>query len=226
MNQLVVGLGEVGGPLRELLDADGYDTQRGVFTPAHYDVLHIAFPYRAIQFEQQVLEYQTITGPQLTIIHSTVPIGTTAQFERAVHSPVNGTHAHMRRDLRIVPKLIGGWLAWEASKVLAVAGIPIGQLYPTAEQTEALKLMCLAKYGIYIATSRMCEEIAKSVGLTTRDIQDWDRQYNEHVPTHLRRPRVTPQGGSIGGHCVIPGTALLYEDVPHPLLEGVLRYGG
>lgn len=225
MRQLVVGLGEVGAPLREILDADGYDLQRGAFTPDHYDVLHITIPYRAMHFEQAVLEYQTVVGPRLTIIHSTVPIGTTARFERTVHSPVNGSHYHMRRDLLTVPKLIGGPLSREAAILFDIAHIPVGQVYPRAEQTEALKLMCLAKYGIYIATSRMMEEIAHSVGITVVDVLEWDRQYNEHVPTHLRRPLITPQGDRIGGHCVIPGVALLEDDRPHRLLEGVLQYG-
>ena len=228
MKQIVLGIGEVGSPLRAILQADGYDpcVQPWTILPIdRYDVLHVAIPY-SHRFLTSVREAQTIWGPRLTIIHSTVPIGTTAQLDHAVHSPTQGQHETMRRDLLRIPKVIGGPWAEKARGILEHAGFVIHRCYPQAEQTEALKLLCLAKYGTYIAFSHYAKEIGAKVGLTSADIMGWDKLYNAYVtPSSVRRPLIAPQHERITGHCVIDGVKLLQRDYPDALLDGVLARG-
>src|SRR3990172_13286347 len=98
MKQLVIGLGEVGEPIRELLGADGHDGPRSIFADGYYDVIHICFPFMP-SFYSRVRDYQQVFESSLTIIHSTVPIGPTKQIPGAVHSPVLGRHATLKHDL-------------------------------------------------------------------------------------------------------------------------------
>lgn len=224
-----MGCGEAGRPLLEILGADGYDPAVEPWTVLpvdRYQILHVTIPY-SHRFVTQVYHAQTIWGPQLTIIHSTVPIGTTAQIDRAVHSPISGQHP-LKADLLRIPKPVGGPRWHDAAEVLAAAGIPIGRGYDRAEQTEALKLLCLAKYGTAVATAYYAKDVAQKVGLTDDDLRDWDLMYNSLTnirSQHLCRPVLTPWHEKIGGHCLIPGIQLLQQDYPDPLLEGVLQRG-
>lgn len=228
MTHLVIGLGEVGHALAEILDCAGLDP--GIPSPRPHpgppiDMLHVTIPW-AVGFAAVVRAYQDAWRPLLTVVHSTVPIGTTRQIPRAVHSPVLGRWRTMRRDLLSYPKWIGGEGAAQAEKALTAAGMTCRRL-ATPEQTEALKLLCLAEYGAALAMDRYRRHVADIVGLDHRDLRDWDEAYNEHIePTTLQRRILEWGPEAIGGHCVIPGAKILETQVPHPLIEGILQYAG
>lgn len=224
MRHLVLGLGEVGRPLQELLGADGWDATHSQNTPEDADVLHIAFPYSE-HFVVEVCDYRILQRPDvLTVIHSTVPIGTTEQIPNAVHSPVFGRHASMLYDMKRYPKLLGGDTA--LTKLL-IDDFRAARLQPcngfTSDQTEAIKLIDLATYGAQIATQRMAVEVLTSVGLTDNWLRSWTEEMNGELDPLLCRPVITGEG-PIGGHCVTAGIRLLNEQYPHDLLKGVLRY--
>lgn len=226
MRQLVIGLGEAGGPLREIIGCDGWDSREAPDRecPRGSDVLHVAFPYRA-DFVEYVKWYQARqTKDCLVIIHSTVPIGTTAKLANAVHSPIQGQHHNMKEALLKIPKWVGGMRAPEAAGILGQAGFTC-RVFPAPEHTEALKLICLAKYGVDIAMAKLAREIGNDVGLSQDAIRYWDLNYNQHVPPRLRRALIDPQPGPIGGHCVVPGVRLLDQSHPRDILKGVLAYG-
>lgn len=218
MRQLVVGLGEIGEPLRQLLGAEGHDLKQPTRYDGAIDTLHIAFPYGP-RFVDQVQQYQTAWAPSLTIVHSTVPIGTTRKIPQAVHSPVNGRHPDILEGLRWFPKFVGGARAKDAQQVLEAAGMTC-LTTPKSETTEALKLLCLAKYGAANALARMGREL----GLPDDLVLEWDRAYNVYLEKGLQRPLITPDGPIIGGHCVTQGVALLRSTFPQPLLDGILWY--
>ena len=218
MSDLVVGLGEVGEPLRQFLGAQGHDLNVPTPYAGTIDTLHIAMPYGP-RFVEQVQQYQTAWAPSLTIVHSTVPIGTTRKIPNAVHSPINGRHGSILESLRWLPKWVGGPQASEARRRLENAGLTC-LVTPLAETTEALKLLCLAKYGAANALARM----ARDLGIPDDLVLEWDRAYNSDVEKGLQRPLIMPDGPIIGGHCVTQGVALLRSTVPHPLLDGVLWY--
>jgi len=80
---VIVGLGEVGKPLLEIIksryETFGVDINRPA-SISQCDVMHICFPFQSGEFVGQVVEYIDQYGPALTIINSTVAPGTTRRI--------------------------------------------------------------------------------------------------------------------------------------------------
>lgn len=224
----VVGLGETGGPLfgilKETYDAIGVDLKVQTETPRRVEVLNICLPWSE-RFVDIVREYQRDFTPDVTVIHTTVPVGTTKQIPGAVHSPILGMHDNMDVSLRKFTKWIGGapQLTSLVEMFFGAAGI-MCRTVEDSDFTEALKLMCLAKYGMSIAFAQYQKELCDSIGMDYSIITEWDLNYNKNVECRYHRPLLTPPGKTIGGHCVIPGTRLLHAQYPNRILEEVLRY--
>src|SRR5215471_10129958 len=113
---VIAGLGEVGKPLFELAsqfhNTVGVDLDPPRHLPQHVDVLHVCYPFRIADFVGETARYIDLFKPRLTIINSTIDVGTTravAERTRAavVNSPVRGKHARMLDDLRHYVKFIG-----------------------------------------------------------------------------------------------------------------------
>lgn len=223
---IVIGLGETGRPLRDVLNTTqetaGLDLNGTVY--GHFDFMNVCIPWSE-SFIDTVTEYQERFEPIVTIIHSTVPIGTTKQIPGAVHSPILGMHNDMEASIRRYTKWIGGdsLLAQEAAIYLECAGIKT-RIVKSSDFTEALKLMCLAKYGMSIAFAQYQQELCDSIGMSYDIVKEWDRAYNEGVDSRYTRPVLDPPGKTIGGHCVIPGTRLLNAHYPNPILEEILKF--
>ena len=228
MRSIVIGLGETGQPLYEILkeaypETEGYDKQKSNSVPEHHFlIMNICIPYFE-GFIDAVREYRSVFNPKLIIIHSTVPIGTTAQILDAVHSPIRGKHDRMKSDLKNYVKWVGGKDTSLAAEYFKGAGIKIQQC-DTSEQTELMKLLCLAKYGKDIAFAYYCNALAKTYEFSYNDILDWDFQYNMFVEDGLQRPLIASPEGGVGGHCIIPNTELLNEQHPNPMLTEILKY--
>lgn len=222
VTSIVIGLGETGGPLQRVLRCEGYDFKLGPFSAKDYDVLHICLPYSK-DFLDHVAFYQDETCAKLIIIHSTVPIGTTNRIPDAVHSPILGKHGNMEDSIRRFIKWVGGPRAEEAAAYLRDAGLTV-KTVPRSEETEALKLLCLAKYGMSIAFAEYEKKVLDYYGVPFDDMLEWDTNYNAHVCTTLQRPIITPPNGKIGGHCVVQNTKILNAQHPNPILEEVLKY--
>jgi len=231
MRSIVIGLGETGQPLYEILkgaypETYGYDKGHGdCLTKCDFDILNICIPYSK-DFIEIVTRYADFFNPEITIIHSTVPIGTTSQIPNAVHSPIRGQHSRMKSDLQNYVKWVGGELSDFASEYLRDAGFKV-MAVATSEQTEAMKLLCLAKYGKDIAFAFYCADIAKhySFDFGYADILEWDGEYNQHVEERLKRPIISVGDERvIGGHCVVQNTKILNEQHPNPMLTEILKY--
>ncbi len=221
MKHLVIGLGEVGKPLQQMLGADGYDLNGEALPWGPYDVIHIAYPYGP-KFIHTVIEYRDMTRAGVTIIHSTVPIGTTKRIAQqggpVCHSPVFGRHDNMLENMKLYPKPVGG-LLWLGDMGKYLPGFKVLQ-YANSEETEALKLLDLAVFGAEIAFQRYATSILKG-----DQWNDWLRKINSLLPVSLRRP-ILDGAGPIGGHCVVPGARLLAESHPSPLLQAILQHDG
>jgi len=112
---IVVGLGEVGGPLCEILgqtyDCVGVDIDPIRITQP-CSVLHICIPYQIPDFVRVASEYIAKYKPQFTVINSTVAPGTTravaaSSRSRVVYSPVRGKHARMQSEMLRYRKFVG-----------------------------------------------------------------------------------------------------------------------
>src|SRR5438105_15147148 len=101
---LVVGLGEVGGALAQVLERR-YQVLRHDIEPIDFKdpiaVMHLCVPFTEQEsFERIGLSYIRKFKPALTIINSTVTPGTTRSLARAsgrpvAFSPVRGKHVKM-----------------------------------------------------------------------------------------------------------------------------------
>lgn len=213
MKSAVIGLGETGRSLFEILseyhEVDGIDLKDYKNPiPINYDVINICIPY-SDGFIQTVQDYQDLFNQPLTIIHSTVPIGTTSKIKNAVHSPILGKHDNMKSDLKAYRKWVGGEKAEEVRDYLQGAGFYC-HCVPTSEETEALKLLCLAKYGMSIAFAQYCKDIADKYDFSYEDVAKWDINYNNAVAPHLKRPVLFAPNGGLGGHCISQNVEYLY----------------
>jgi UDP-N-acetyl-D-mannosaminuronate dehydrogenase len=222
---VVAGLGEVGKPLLELAsqsqNAFGVDIGTPPGLPQHVDVLHICYPFRIADFIGETARYIALFKPALTIINSTIAVGTTrAIAERAgtavVHSPVRGKHARMLDDLRTYVKFIGA-IDGESGQKAAAHFQSLGlktKVLSSAEAAELAKLTETTYFGLLIAWAQEVE----------RYCDRFHQHYHEVAPFWEEikyLPPVTYFPGIIGGHCVMPNIDILSESVPSPLLEAI-----
>src|SRR5258706_14675396 len=115
MKVFVIGLGEVGGPLIELIQphhkAFGIDIKPVGDLP-QCDVMHICFPYvEPEKFIKEALRYIATYKPRVSIINSTVGPGTTRRIATesnspVVYSPIRGKHKKMKEDMVHYVKLV------------------------------------------------------------------------------------------------------------------------
>src|SRR5205809_332577 len=115
-NIVVVGLGEVGKPLYELISKYhsvlGVDIKPPSTSTGSVDVLHICYPFQIRDFVGECARYVELFSPKLTVINSTVAVGTTRQVAKrsgaaVVYSPVRGKHTRMLEELVRYRKFIG-----------------------------------------------------------------------------------------------------------------------
>lgn len=236
MKHLVIGLGEVGSAVREILQCDGYDKNGGALN-GPYDFIHICMPW-SDEFVAEVKRYTAggiakhkklgAADDSIVIVHSTVPLGTCDEYGW-VHSPIRGVHPNIVEGIKTFVKYFGGKRAIEASTPWAALGINVKTTQKAAD-TEALKLWDTTQYGIMI----MLEKEIKSY--CDRHELDFDVVYTDANYTYgigyeaLNRPEVVRPylkhvDGPIGGHCVIPNAEIIggQEDINDiPLVELLL----
>src|SRR5580704_18895720 len=113
---VVVGLGEVGKPIFELAsrhhNAVGIDIAPLEERIEQVDYLHVCYPFQISDFVGETARYVDRFKPAVTIINSTVAIGTTRLIADrtgvpVVNSPVRGKHVRMLDDLCCYTKFVG-----------------------------------------------------------------------------------------------------------------------
>ena len=231
MDAVLVGLGEVGRALYEVLrrSHDIYPHDPELALEARddwYDLLLISFPY-SLKFFDQVKEYQARFQTKATVIFSTVPVGLSKELD-AIHSPIEGRHDNMVGSIRLFPRFIGGGNL-EQRKVVAdffeQAGLNVIQVI-CSEATEFAKLQSLAIYGINIEWARHCGKVMAELGINQEWLTLYNHEYNKLVEANGQsqfcRYNLDPPEGVIGGHCVLQNMDLLNQQYPHPLSGVVL----
>lgn len=209
---VVVGLGEVGKPLLEIIkermDVVGVDIQPfEIKNPC--EVMHICFPFQVPDFVGQCASYIEKYKPQLTVINSTIAPGTTRSvFQRTgraiAYSPVRGKHVRMQQDMLHYVKFIGGIDAnsgREAERHFQSIGMKT-KLLSSPEAAEMAKLSETTYFGVLIAWAQEVERYCDELNLYYDEIAS----YYEEI-SYLPSVKFTP--GVIGGHCVMPNIAIL-----------------
>jgi UDP-N-acetyl-D-mannosaminuronate dehydrogenase len=223
---VIVGLGEVGKPLSEIIKKrhQVFEVDIDLAAPVkRCDVMHICFPFRDNKFVSQVLEYIGQYRPGLTIINSTVAPGTTRQIATksgmpVVNSPVRGKHVRMREEMLHYTKFIGSLdskSGADAAKHFQGVGMRT-KLLSSPEATEVAKLTETTYFGLLIAWAQEVQRYCEVV----------DADYDEVVSFYDEVkffPPVKYFPGVIGGHCVMPNIAILLQKFPSGLLQAIVR---
>jgi len=231
---LIVGYGEVGKPLYEVVrgvypDVDWLDIEQKKIEGKH-DVMHITFPEQTPNdFIASAVRYINEFSPELTLIETTVTPGTTHEIHARVgdrtlicHSPVRGNITEgMKKGLLQYTKFIG-----PTSKD---AGIRAKEYYETLGlktylcssplETELGKIFETTYRGLMMSwfqeIHRLCgglnaqyDQVVEFVGSTEREGKQ-------------ARPVFHP--GVIGGHCIIPNAEKLYSVSKSKFVEALLE---
>ncbi len=221
---VVVGLGEVGNPLFQLV-SEHYPTVgvdiTPVDSPEQVDILHLCYPFQIKDFVGEAARYINHFNPSLTIINSTVAIGTTrAVAERTqtpvVNSPVRGKHARMLDDLRKYTKFVGATglaAAKKAAEHFESLGLKTSIL-ASPEATELAKLSETTYFGVMIAWAQEVERYCEQLGLSYDEVVSFYDEIKFFPPV-----KYFP--GVIGGHCVMQNIELLSKYDQSVMLEAI-----
>jgi UDP-N-acetyl-D-mannosaminuronate dehydrogenase len=212
-NIVVVGLGEVGKPLYELISKYhsvlGVDITPPSNSPSNVDVLHICYPFQIRDFVGECARYMDLFKPKITVINSTVAVGTTRKVaERAgaavTYSPVRGKHTRMLEELVHYRKFIGALdpvSGEQAARHFQSLGMKTKTL-SSPEAAELAKLTETTYFGLMIAWAQEVERYADQTGAKYDEIVSFYEEIGFFPPV-----KYTP--GAIGGHCVMPNIELL-----------------
>ena len=216
MKTLIVGRGEIGLALEAVL-FDYSPTILDIDDMAYgeeFDIMHVAFPY-SDQFISEVKRYQKQYKPLHTIIHSTVPVGTSAQLG-SISSPVTGIHPHLEKSLLTFTKFLGGGEASEVANYFRRVGMKV-YLCDKAETLELAKLSQTTFYALMVEyvkdLKRHCDELDIPFSdAYTLFAQNYNTGYNKLGYPEFTMPLLVPIMKQQGGHCTIPNCDLWDTD--------------
>lgn len=222
---LVIGMGEVGSALADILSMTRSVARKDVQAAnpdwRWIETMHVCFPY-SDEYVAQAQAYIKMYDPDLTIIHSTVPPGTTRAIGEATpehpvaYSPVRGRHTQMVRDLMRYTKFVSAptlQAEHEACRILAGAGFQMEIMLPC----EALELAKLLETTYEAALIAWAQEMDRCCRATGGELAEVSRFFIEidYLPDHFFYP------GYIGGHCLMPNLALLNHVRPGFFTEAI-----
>ena len=202
-----------------------YDPYQGMMDDiSDVDILNVCIPYTK-DFVSVVSDLPTANW--YTVIHSTVPVGTTEKFgHKFLHSPVRGVHPNLYEGLKTFVKFIGGdeQLAQAYSGHLKSLGIET-HICKDAKTTELSKLADTTYYGLCIAFTSDMKKLCDEYDLDFMEVMTkYNNTYNEGYKKlgkpNVVRPVLYPTD-KIGGHCIIPNAKLLPRT---KLIDGLLDY--
>jgi len=212
---MVIGLGEIGKPLLDVISryykTIGIDITPPAESPGEIEVMHICYPFEIDDFIGETARYIETYSPHLTVINSTVSVGTTrAIAERTgtavVNSPVRGKHVRMTADLLRYDKFVGGIdgeSTQRAARHFESVGLKV-RVLSSPEATELAKLTETTYFGLMIAWAQEVERYCDRLGL----------KYDEVVSIYEEIPFFPPVKyfpGAIGGHCVMSNIEILSQ---------------
>lgn len=220
---LVVGLGEVGMALVKVFKCDGEDKFKDIEASERtYKFLHIAFPYKDETFIDEVKRYQDKYSPTYTIIHSTVPLGTSDKCN-ALHSPIRGVHPHIADSILTFKKFLGGNECFEVAQEFKKFRVDC-LCTRDARNTEAMKLWDTTMYGDFIVLNKEVHDYCKRHNLDFNIVyslacETYNDGYTKMLRPEVMRPYLAYMEGKIGGHCVLENARLLNSKTANRILE-------
>lgn len=232
MKSLIIGGGQIGKAVADIIcqtdEVIIYDSKKNNEPPIlrKINIMHICFPCTdEDKFIHEVNKYSDKYNPELIIIWATVPVGTTKQIRRAVHSPVEGRHPKLASSIRTMNRWVGfnnsleGNLAETYFKDL---GFTL-KLVRNSDFTEVLKLLSTTEYGVNIEFARYKKLVSERLGMDYELTKEWNKDYNSLYRKigmdWAQKYVLDAPNGPIGGHCVVPNARLLQEQFPNELVK-------
>ncbi len=241
---IVVGLGEVGRSLFELLRESERFTVYGLDiddarmreigqnkndVPREMQTMHICIPCTDQEkFADTVKANVKQFKPELVVINSTVPPGTTMKVHAkcgclVAHSPIRGVHKsleYMKWELKRWTKYVGG-ANMEAAEATRKHFEKLGlktKVLKSCTETELAKLFETTYRAWMIACFQEMHRVSRHFKA------DFDDTVDFLEDTHrVRLDRPIMFSGVIGGHCLIPNTKLLLADYDSEFLRLILE---
>lgn len=212
-DQLILGAGEVGRALAQVLDCDLRDEEPKDGLLDRYEILHIAYPWQIPDFVSTTIAYEDKYRPDYVVVHSTVPVGMCAS-RGWIHSPVRGRHPDLAEGLLAFVKHFGGEGAEHVARQWTRDTDRAVKIHELAATTEAAKLFELAQYGMEIVMQKEIYEFCAENNLPFDEVyNDFGHSYNDGWKGlgqyHFIKPLLEHTPGPIGGHCVLPGARML-----------------
>src|SRR5947207_8060902 len=223
---VIVGLGEVGKPLLEIMKSRYQTFGVDINNPASiylFNVMHFFFPFQSEKFCRQVVEYIDQYRPALTVINSTVAPGTTRSIAvesgtAVVHSPVRGKHVRMQEEMLHYTKFIGALDLQSGQRAIEHfegAGMKT-KLLTSPEASEIAKLTETTYFALLIAWAQEVERYCTKLGANYDEVVSFYEEIKFFPPV-----KYFP--GEIGGHCVMPNTDILLQEFPSALLQAIVQ---
>ena len=230
MTDIILGMGEVGGTLFDLLvdrkfDCIGIDledskcknyTENKIIENPQY--LHVCLPGELEKFTDIVIEWiNKIKNIQVVVIHSTVKPGTTKNIQERssipiLFSPVRGVHRRFLDDIKKYTKFI----SFDNTEINSEIKKDLENRFEKVEWMSTTKTAELAKilvdttyYGWLINYAQITKMICEKENVDFDEMWKFADEIHENLGN---RPKMFP--GIIGGHCVIPNLNLVeYENL-------------
>ena len=230
MTDIILGMGEVGETLFDLLknrnfdcvgiDIDAskcknYSKNSAIKNPKY---LHICIPGELHGFVEIVLEWVNRFGKiKVVLVHSTVKPGTTKKIQEKsnipiLFSPVRGVHKRFSEDIKKYTK----FFASENNQIKSELKIDLENrfgkigLMSTTKTAELAKILVdTTYYGWLINYAQITKMICEKEGVDFDEMWKFADEIHENLGN---RPKMYP--GIIGGHCVLPNLNLInYENI-------------
>ncbi len=226
MKGVIIGAGEIGTALDNILKQyyETFLTNERDFKMEGIEILHICFPY-SDEFVSEVKRYQELYKPKYTVIHSTVPVGTSKGLN-AIHSPVIGLHPFLEESIKTFTKYLGGKEAGDVADYFRKANIKV-YITDKSETTELMKLLSTTKFGLDIEytkeVKRLCDRYKVPYEAWTLWNDTYNKGYEKLGYPEYKRPQLIPIMKKIDGHCIIPNLDLLksrFTTIIKKLIQG------
>ena len=237
---MVVGAGEVGSAIIKIEQEAGNtvyisDINSAPSTKIDYDVMNICIPY-SDKFEDIITDYINTYNPTLTIIHSTVKVGTTHNIQKRikdcyiVHSYVRGVHPHLYEGIKTFTKYVGS--DYDSAKIALKHYLELGlhgHYLGTSKESELAKLMSTMYYGWNILFAKETKRMCNKFGLDYTNVYtipnlSYNSGYTELRKENVVRPVLTPPSKKILGHCVSQNVELLPETLFTDIFKELNEY--
>jgi len=230
MADIVLGMGEVGETLFDLLVERGIDcigidqdnskcknySENTIIKNLEY--LHVCLPGELSQFVDITSNWiSKIDGVKAVLIHSTIKPGTTKNIQEKskipiLYSPIRGVHKRFLDDIKKYTKFISS----DDKQIDSKIKLDLEKRFEKIDWMSTTKTAELAKilvdttyYGWLINYAQITKMICEKEGVDFDEMWKFADEIHENLGN---RPKMFP--GIIGGHCVIPNLSLVeYENL-------------